>query len=42
MIYLTVISIIALISIPILVAIAEAQRHKIDSDDEGFGLYLEP
>ena len=36
MIYLTVIAIIALISIPILVAIAEAQRHKIDSDDEGF------
>ena len=36
MIYLTLLAIIALIVIPILVSIAESQRHRVTSDDEGF------
>ena len=36
MIYFTLIALIALITIPVLVSIAESQRQKVTSDDEGF------
>lgn len=36
MIYLTLLALAALISIPILIAIAESQRQRVDSNDEGY------
>ena len=36
MIYLSLIALCALITVPLLIAIAESQRQKISSDDEGF------